>query len=229
MKAAIIAGGQGKRMRPLSENMPKTMVPVGGKPFIEWVVKWYINHGVRDFVILVGYKKEVLIDFLDSKAGEWGAKFAYSPEDTPLGTGGALKNAKHFLKDEKEFFVSNSDFVTNLDIKRLVLDGAVASVAVVPMKSPYGIVELKSSRVISFKQKPVLKDILMNAGIYRMSSRIFDYLPEKGEFEVHGFPTLVEQGMLNGVNFDGAYWRTADTIKEVEEISADLEQGLVSK
>lgn len=226
MKALILAGGQGKRMRPLTENVPKTMVEVGGKPFIYWTLKWLGSFGVHDIVLSVGYKKEALVDYLDSKSDELKARIEYSPEDEPLGTGGAVKLAQKFMKGEKEFIVTNSDFITNVDIKRLNLEGgALASVAVVPMKSPYGIVELKEGKVTSFRQKPVLPDILMNAGIYLMSTKIFDYLPEKGEFEIGPFGKLTTEGKLNATNFAGSYWRTADTIKEVEEISADIEKG----
>ncbi len=227
MKAIILAGGQGKRMRPLTENVPKTMVEVGGKPFIYWNVKWLSSFGIHDFVLSLGYKKEALIDYLDSKAGELKARFEYSPEDEPLGTGGAVKLARKFIKNDKEFVVTNSDFITNIDVRKMNLhDSAVASVAVVPMKSPYGIVELNGAKVTAFRQKPVLPNILMNAGIYLMSEKIFDYLPEKGEFETGPFGKLTEQGRLNATNFAGSYWRTADTIKEVEEISGDIEKGV---
>ncbi len=230
MKAVIIAGGHGKRMRPLTENVPKTMVEVGGKPFIDWIIKWFMSCGVNDFVLLVGYKKEVLMEHLDSKKDELGISVRYSAEEVPLGTGGALKNAQHLLDCEKEFAVVNSDFVTNIDIRKLSLrNGAVASVAIMPMKSPYGIVEMQGDLITRFRQKPVLNDVLMNAGIYVMSDKMFGYLPDKGEFETHGFPELVAQGKLNGYNFAGSYWRTADTIKEVEEINADIQGGVVFK
>jgi NDP-sugar pyrophosphorylase family protein len=96
MLAAILAGGFGKRLRPFTEESPKPLVQVAGEAIIDWQIKWLKKHGVRELVILAGYKKEKLIEHLGS-GSRHGVKITYVIEDEPLGTGGAIKNAEHVL------------------------------------------------------------------------------------------------------------------------------------
>src|SRR5271170_2248484 len=103
MKAVILAGGYGKRLRPLTDTIPKPLVEVAGRPIVDWQVRWLKSHGVNSYLMLVGYLKEKVINYFDSKKSELGIEIEYSEEKTQLGTGGALKNAEHMLKDDKEF------------------------------------------------------------------------------------------------------------------------------
>ncbi|MCS7109014.1 MAG: nucleotidyltransferase family protein [Sulfolobales archaeon] len=227
MKAAIIAGGFGKRLRPLTNDRPKPLVEVGGKAVIEWQIGWLRKYGVSTFVLLTGYLREVLIDYLGS-GSKFGIKVTYVVEDEPLGTGGALKNAENVLNDSV-FIAVNGDVITNLDVSELVRElvssDALATIALVPLKSPYGIVRLgRGGCVESFVEKPVLKEYLINAGVYALKPEAFKHIPERGDLERVTFPKLASEGLLKGVVFEGCYWKSIDTIKDVEEASKDLEQ-----
>lgn len=231
MKAVIIAGGLGKRLRPLTEDRPKPLVEVAGRPIIEWQIEWLKRHGVSSFIVLAGYHREKLMEFLGS-GSKFGVRVAYVVEDEPLGTGGAIKNAESVIGMET-FIAVNGDVVTNIPVRELVnyLDSsqsAVAAIALVPLRSPYGIVEVdESGRVTSFKEKPILEEYLINAGVYVMRSEIFSYLPPKGDIERDTFPKLAAEGKLIGKVFRGFYWRSIDTVKDVEEAGRELsEEGL---
>ena len=226
-KAVILAGGFGKRLRPLTEDRPKPLVEVAGRPIIEWQILWLRSHGIRDFVVLLGYKWERLVERLGS-GQRLGVRIAYVVEDEPLGTGGAIKNAEHLLRGEDYFIALNGDIITNLDVGRLVSRlmssrDVVAAIALVPLRSPYGVVELdQEGRIVRFVEKPTL-DYWINAGVYAMKPGILDYLPEKGDIERTAFPKLAEERRVLGEKFTDAYWRSIDTIKDLEEAARQIE------
>ncbi|ALL00276.1 sugar phosphate nucleotidyltransferase [Pyrodictium delaneyi] len=226
-KAVILAGGFGKRLRPLTEDRPKPLVDVAGRPIIEWQILWLRSHGVREFVILLGYKWERLVERLGS-GQRLGVRIAYVVEDEPLGTGGAIKNAEHLLKGEDYFIVLNGDIITNLDVNRLVAKlanskDALVAMALVPLRSPYGVVELdQEDHIVRFVEKPTL-DYWINAGVYAMKPGVLDYLPEKGDIERTAFPRLAEERRILGERFTDAYWRSIDTIKDLEEAARQIE------
>ncbi|MEJ2777861.1 nucleotidyltransferase family protein [Stygiolobus sp. CP850M] len=223
MKAVILAGGFGKRLRPLTDERPKPLIEIAGKPIIEWQIKWLKKFGVTSVFVLAGYKKEVLIDWVAKNQDKLGIPIAILTEDQPLGTGGAIKRLNGFISNGEKFFVLNGDILTNLDLSKLGDDKAVAVISLVPLRSPFGIVKVDSNgNIIQFVEKPVLKDFWINAGIYSMNSEIFEYLPEKGDIEKETFPLLAQKGLLKGITFDDVYWRSIDTLKDYEEANAEI-------
>jgi len=225
MKAAIIAGGFGKRLRPLTLEKPKPLVEVASKPIIQWQIEWFKMYGVDTIVVLTGYLREKIIEFLGS-GQKLGVNVVYVVEDEPLGTAGAIKNAEGVLSDSV-FLAVNGDIITNIPLDKLVNDliksDALASIALVPLRSPYGIVEVDSEgNVKSFKEKPMIEEYLINAGVYAMKPQILQYLPRKGDLERSVFPQLAKEGLLRGVIFKDVYWRAIDTVKDVEEVSKEL-------
>ncbi len=227
MKAAIIAGGLGRRLRPLTSDKPKPLVEVGGKPIIQWQIEWLRSYGVDTVVVLAGYHREKLVDFLGS-GSRFGVTVVYVVEEEPLGTGGALKNAENVLKNDDVFIAVNGDIITNIPINELVeelkkVKEALGVLALTPLKSPYGIVELgDDNKVKSFKEKPIIPNYLINAGVYAFKPEVFKYIPKKGDLEKDTFPKLASQGMLLGKVFLNCYWRSIDTLKDVEEASEEL-------
>jgi NDP-sugar pyrophosphorylase family protein len=225
MIGVILAGGLGKRLRPLTSNVPKPMVSIAGKPILVRQIEWLKNYGVRDFIFCVGYLKEKIIEYVGN-----GRKFEvnvrYSVEERSLGTGGALKNAEDFLKNETYFFVLNGDIITNLNPLKLLdeLKEDVAGViAVVPLTSPYGIVDIDGNRAVrGFREKPVLDEYLINAGVYCLKSSILKYLPVKGGIEVTAFPKLAQEGRLKAVKYGDVFWKSIDTHKDVDETERAL-------
>ena len=222
MKAAILAGGHGKRLRPITETIPKPLVEVAGKPILEWQMRWLKSCGVDSFVLMVGYLKEKVISYIDSKKAEIGVEVEYSEEKEQLGTGGALKNAEHLLKGEKEFFMLNGDNITNIAVNRMRLEGSIASIALVPLRSNYGIARLEGRRIVRFDEKPILPEYWMNCGVYLMSRDIFKHLPKNGSLETVTFAELSKAGALTGEKFESAYFKGVDSIKDMEEANADL-------
>jgi NDP-sugar pyrophosphorylase family protein len=227
MKAVILAGGHGKRLRPLTYTVPKPLVEVAGRPILDWQVRWLKSHGVTSFVMLVGYLKERVIEYFDSRKDELGVEIAYSEETTPLGTGGALKNAERLLKNEEQFLMLNGDNITNVEVSRMSLDGNLASIALVPLRSSYGIARLEGNRIVRFDEKPILPEYWMNAGVYLMSRKIFKHVPKVGSLEAVTFAKLSESGKLVGMKFPNAYFKGVDSIKDMEEANYDLESGKV--
>jgi mannose-1-phosphate guanylyltransferase len=231
MKALILAGGYGKRLRPLTDDRPKPMIEILNKPILAWQLSWLKLNGIDDVILCIGYRKEIIIDYVSKNIKDMNVY--YSVEDEPLGTGGAIKNVykSNLLKDEDKFIVINGDIITDLNISKMIVLGSNSSnsnsIAVVPLPSPYGIVEIDdvksdNARVLGFKEKPRLDQFWINAGVYYLSIDIIDYLPEKGSIEYDTFPLLVKECKLNAVKYNNVYWRSIDTHKDVEEASKEL-------
>ncbi len=225
MKVVILAGGLGKRLRPLTEDRPKPLVEVCGRPILEWQIIWMKRYGFKDFVLLLGYAREKVIEFLGS-GRSLGIRVSYVIEDEPLGTGGAIKNAESVLRNEDMFIVMNGDIITNLDPRPLMEavkndPRAVAGIALVPMRSPYGIVKVEDGYIKEFIEKPTL-EYLINAGVYVMKPEIFEYLPDKGDIERTAFPRLAQERRLRAHVYKDVYWKSIDTVKDLEEAASAL-------
>jgi mannose-1-phosphate guanylyltransferase len=223
----ILAGGLGKRLRPLTDEKPKTMIEVSGVPIIGWQLSWLANHGIRDVIISIGYLKQVVRNYV--RSGErFGVNVSYSEEAEPLGTGGALRTARDFIKENETFLMMYGDILTDLNPSKLMRDlkgdrdKAIGSVAAILLRSPFGIIDVINGHAKKFREKPILKDYLMNAGIYCLSSRIFQLLPEKGSFESTTLPKLAHQRkLLVTIYGESVRWRSIDSHKDIEE--AELE------
>ena len=223
MKAVILAGGYGKRLKPYTENVPKPLLPVAGRSILEWQVKWLKHYGFEEILICAGYLKEKLVNEVGSGV-KYGVRVGYVVEDEPLGTGGALKNAEHILRNDESFLLINGDILTDLDPNELLedLEGRyLGAIALVQLPSPYGIVKFdeKTRKVISFVEKPRLMDYWINAGVYVFKREVFNYLPERGDIEKTALPRLADDGKLKAHLFENAFWMSIDSHKDLEEAS----------
>ena len=226
MITVILAGGLGKRLRPLTSDRPKPMIQINNTPIIELQVKWLKKFGITDIIVLVGHLREKIKHHLaDGK--KFGVNIRYIEENVPLGTGGALKNAKdHIIQNgnsDSGFFVINGDILTNLD-PFTISDKGSMTLALVPLKSTFGIVETNGDLVSKFVEKPYIEDRWVNAGVYYFSNDIFDYLPDNGNLETVTLPMLVEKQKLKAKKFSNNYWRSIDSHKDVDEASKEIEQ-----
>ncbi len=212
MQALILTGGVGKRLKPLTDYVPKPLLPLDNIPIIEWQIRYFKKFGVKEFVICAGYKNEQLNNYLDTK--NLGVKINYSIEKTPLGTGGAIKNARRFVND-KNFFVINGDTITDLDPRQLKIKPN--SIALVPLRTTFGIVRLIGDKIIRFEEKPNISNYWMNAGIYHLSKEIIQYLPKKGNIENTVFPIFAKKGRLTAVKYPNVFWHSIDSHKDIEE------------
>lgn len=225
--ALILAGGLGKRLRPITYRIPKPMIKVGGKPIIFWQLELLKKHGVKDVVILAGYKAGAIIDAIGD-GSSLGMNVLYSVEDEPLGTAGAVKKAFGLIKTDT-FYVLNGDVITNIDLKllkeKLEKTGSLVAMAAVPLASPYGVLVIDNDYVVNFKEKPVFEDIWINAGIYLMRREVENHLPRKGSLEEQVFPELAKNRKLVVQKYPGAFWRSIDSHKDVEEVDKILKSS----
>jgi len=212
MKAILLSGGFGKRLKPLTDYLPKPLIPLCNYPIIEWQIRYFKKFGVKDIVICGGYRAEQVIKHLENK--NLGVRLEYSVERLPLGTAGALKKAAKFI-DTDDFFVANGDVITNLDLRKLKTHRN--SVAVIPLRTTFGIVHLNGQKVERFEEKPEMFDYWMNAGIYYLKKDIIRHLPKNGNLENTTFPVLAGQGSLNVVKYSNVFWKSIDSYKDMED------------
>ena len=218
MKTFILTGGFGKRLKPITDYVPKPLIPINNIPIIEWQIRYFKKFGLKEFVICSGYKNEQIKDYLEAKKN-LGVKIHYSVEKVPLGTGGAIKNASCFI-DESHFFVMNGDVITDLDPRNLQLKPN--SVAVIPLRTTFGIVNIMGDKVAKFHEKPIISEFWMNAGIYYLSKEIIKHLPKKGNIENSVFPLYSAKGRLFAVKYKKAFWHSIDSHKDIEECAKNI-------
>ena len=220
MKAIILAGGRGKRLRPITDYVPKSLVPINNIPIIEWQIKYLKKYGVKEIIICTGYKAEMIENFLAMK-NNLGVKIKFSIEKTPLGTGGAIKQAGLSIKD-KSFFVLNGDTITDINLNQLAKKQN--SIASIELKTKFGTIETKDDKVTKFNEKKEISNLWMNAGIYHLQKEILKDLPNKGDIEKTAFPEYAKKGKLTTVKFKNILWYSIDSFKDIEECSSELDK-----
>ena len=219
MKAIILAGGRGKRLKPVTDYVPKPLVPIKNIPIIEWQIRYLKKFGIKEVIICTGYKADMIESYLSMK--KLGMKIKFSIEKTPLGTGGAIKKAGKLIND-KSFFVINGDTITNIDLHQLA--SKKNAIAAIELRTKYGILETESNKIINFKEKKEISDTWMNAGIYHLQKEVLKKLPIKGDIEKTVFPDYAKKGMLNTIKFKNVEWFSVDSFKDMEECSERVEK-----
>jgi len=213
MKAIILSGGKGTRLKPITDYIPKPLIPINNIPILEWQIKYLKKFGIKDIIISTGYKYDQIENFLKSK-NNLGVSITLSVEKSPLGTGGAIKKASKFIKD-KSFFVINGDTITNIDLRKL--KSKTNSIASIELRTKFGVLITKKDKVYGFKEKKEIESIWMNAGIYYLSRDIIKDLPAKGNIENTTFPKYAKNGKLHLVKFKNVRWYSIDSHKDIEE------------
>ena len=216
MRAVVLVGGFGTRLRPLTFTTPKPMLPVGHRPIIENLVTMLARAGVDEVVLALGFKPQPFLDaFPDGRCA--GVPLHYAVEPEPLDTGGAIRFAAEHAGVDETFVVVNGDVLTDLDLGRLITrhrdTGAEATIHLTPVDDPsaYGVVELDDTgRVIRFVEKPApgtAPTNLINAGTYVFEPSVLSRIPSgrKVSIERETFPTHVDEGGLFAMSTDD-YW-----------------------
>jgi len=215
VKAVIIAGGFGTRLRPLSCTRPKHLFPIAGKPLLDWTLERLAKGGADEVVFAVNYLFQAFVKRYGESA--YGMKLHYSREARPLGTGGCVKNAEKIIGRDEPFLLLNGDVISNVDYAKLTAehrkDGATATMTLHRVDDPsrYGVVEIGEKNCIKrFVEKPErgkAPSNLINAGVYVLSPEIFDYIsterPVSIEREV--FTALTRDNKLFGYELDGLW------------------------
>ena len=222
MQALILAGGKGKRLKPITDYVPKPLVPINNIPIIEWQIKYLKKFGIKNIIICTGYKSKQIENFFLAK-NNFGVKILFSIEKTPLGTGGAIKNAGSAIRDDT-FVVLNGDVITNIDINKIKKEKNV--IVSIPLKTKYGVVSINDDKITKFSEKKELDDKWMNAGIYVLSKKILKDLPKKGDIEKTTFPKYATSKKLYVKKFRNAIWFSIDSFKDIEECSKKIKNNI---
>jgi len=218
MKALILAGGRGKRLRPLTDKIPKSLIPINKKPLIQYTIKYLKKFGINEIIICSGYKSKQIQNFLKKKKN-FGCKIEYSVEKNPLGTAGAIKNAIKNLSDES-FLVINGDIITNIDLKKILKKPN--TIAANELKTKFGTMEIKNNKILKFNEKTDVQNVWMNPGLYHLSRDILKILPRKGSLEAEIFPKLAKNKSLHTVKFKNVLWHSIDSFKDIELSSQEI-------
>lgn len=216
--AVVLVGGEGLRMRPLTEDMPKCMVPLRGRPILYWTLNWLRNSGFDHVVLGIAYRKEQVINFI--QGNPMGIDVDMSEHTVEGGTAEGFRLAIERHVDDENFLAMNGDELTNLDLARFsefhLRHKPLATIAVSPLRSPFGVLELDGSDVVAFREKPIFEDRLVSTGVYVFSRAILDYLPQEGSIEKTTFPLLAKKRLLKAYRLRGnERWLTINSAKDL--------------
>ena len=226
--ALSIAGGRGERLRPVTDNRPKPMVEIDGKPIIGYQVDWMRAQGVTDVVFLCGYMGKMIEDYFDDGTGH-GITAHYSFEETPLGRGGAIKRGLSLVpEDVRDVLVANGDIITNQPLDPIIdlhqTSGATGTMMLVPYPSQYGVVESDDQDVVTrFIEKGSLP-FWINAGVYLFKRQIEPLLPDVGDHETTTFQDLANEGRLAAYRSTMA-WTSIESPKDLSDITDQIREG----
>ncbi len=223
--AVVLAGGEGLRLRPLTDQRPKAMIPLAGKPIIGWIIEWLLRNGIARIVVGVAYKKEIVTEYLSSLS--LGVEVKISEHTVEGGTGEGFRLAIQRHVNDNAFLAMNGDEITNIPISEFAefhfRNGGLATIAVSHLRSPFGVVEITGNKIIGFREKAIL-DAYVSAGVYIFNREIIQFLPVKGNIETDTFPVLAQDGKLRAYRHKG-FWGTINTLKDLREIEMNLMSG----
>lgn len=214
-KALIMAGGFGSRLKEMTKDTPKPMLPLQGRPILEYAIELCKMHGITDISISVHYLGDKIKEYFGDGSSH-NVKITYVEEKEPLGTAGALRLHKDWLN--KPFLMCNADELKDIDLfamlRQHALTGAVATIALTRVDDPsqYGVVEPEGIKIKRFVEKPKIGEApsnLINAGLYILNPEVIPMVPRGFcMMEKEIFPRLAQQGKLFGFAFNGQWFDT---------------------
>lgn len=215
MEAILLAGGKGERLGEAARGRPKALVPVAGRPLAAYQVEWLVAAGVERVIVSCAAGKEPLFE---QELGGLGAEIVTAPEAEPLGRGGGLRLAASHRRREGPVFALNGDELLDLGLRALLdrheRSGAAATIAVAPMVSAFGVVDLdERDFVTGFREAPRLP-FWISVGCYVLGEEAIARLPERGDHEQSTFPELAAEGRLAAFRHEGL-WLTVNTPKDL--------------
>ncbi len=229
LEAVIMAGGKGARLRPLTEDLPKPMLPVGGRPLMERIVEQLQQAGIRQINVMTHYKPEKIIQhFGDGR--KYGVEMSYVNEDLPLGTGGALG----LLTPPRETqLVINGDILTQVDFKAMLtfhqdnLADMTVAVSHYEIMVPYGVIECEGAHIRSLKEKPHL-GFFVNAGIYLLEPSVYKFITNGQYFNMTDLIRWLLDAGQTVVSFPiREYWLDIGKHSDYMKAQNDVENGMI--
>src|SRR3989344_2558559 len=218
--ALLLAGGLGTRLRPITNDIPKVMAPVQGKPILEYNIALCKKHGIKNIVIVGGHKGEKIMDYFGN-GEKFGVKINYTGiEEESKGTAHAIAISKKFLN--RSFFAFNGDNLSDVDLTAMgkfhEANGKISTIALVERDDVenWGVARMQGSSILEFVEKPSRENApsnLINAGVYIFEQKIFDYLENAISLEHDVFPKLAEDGQLICYIHEGQ-WFPTDTMEK---------------
>lgn len=238
MKAVVLVGGEGTRLRPLTYAIPKPLLPIANQPFLERQLTWMAGHGIDEVVLSLGYLPDAFsAHFVGDRFGDLRLRYAVEPE--PLGTAGAIRFAAEHARIRERFIVCNGDVLTTLDLDALVRfhdeHGAQATIHLVrvPDPSAFGVVPtFPDGEVKAFVEKPPpgrAPTDWINAGTYVLEPEVLERIPPKinVSMERETFPRMLdERGRLYAMAAD-VYWLDIGTPEKYRQAHVDVMRGAV--
>ena len=239
MKSIIMAGGFGTRLRPLTNNLPKPMVPMANRPMMEHIIELLKKNSITDLTSLLYFQPEMLTERLGDGSA-FGVKLGYITLTVDLGTAGAVGSAMRQLPGDETTLIISGDVLTDIDLNKAVQfhkeKGSVATIVLTRVENPlpFGIVITDAEgRIARFLEKPSWGEVFsdtINTGIYILEKKVLDYIPVDREFDFSKdlFPALLEKGEpIYGYTAEG-YWKDVGSLEEYRIANMDILQGLVT-
>lgn len=225
----ILCGGYGKRLRPVTETVPKPLVEIKENyTILDKQLFDFKNAGVGDVYLLAGFLHEKIEEKYGSEYN--GLNIHYVIEDEPLGTLNAIRLGMEAIGDDCQCIIRNGDIVSDLNLRKMLEYGEKSSfdvtMFVTQMQSPYGIVELTGDKITSFKEKPIIEDSYINGGIYFTKGKLDFGEFKAGDIEKTLFPKLAKENNLGYYKENSIYWIAVDTSKELESVQKEYKNKI---
>lgn len=225
MKAVILCGGEGTRLRPYTYNAPKPMLKLGNRPILEYVLLNLKRNGFNEFIFTIGYLSEQIKEYFGD-GSDFGVSIEYFVEKERLNTAGSVLQAKDLIDDT--FFVGMGDQVTGIDVKQMLkfhkMKNNIATIGLKMQSTPYeyGIVEMDlDDNVSNFKEKPILTSFI-NSGMYLFEPEIFNYVKHKEDFAKDVFPRLLDKNKkISGYKFN-EFWADIGRVHDYETMNNSM-------
>ncbi len=226
IRAVIMAGGEGQRLRPFTNTIPKPLLPIGRKPIAQVIIERLKSLGFTNVTMALGYGADLVRAYFRD-GSQFGLSVDYYEEHQKLGTAGALAKIPG-LKDTPAFLVTNGDVLTDLDYSVLlsehIASGNIMTVSTIyrDMVCPYGIIEADKDRLTSIKEKPKF-EFIANAGIYALSAHALNFIPEKVPFDMTELIQILnDNDQPVGVKQIEGFWFDLATVDDFDKASAQL-------
>jgi len=224
MQVVVLCGGKGTRLSEFTEQLPKPLIEVGGKPVLLRIMETYAHYGHKDFILCLGYKGDKIKEYFKNNKS-----FNIDFVDTGLDSSKAerIMKAKDYVKGD-DFFVTYGDDLSDVDINKLLKfhlkNRKIVTLTAVDLLSPFGVLEVnKKNEVVRFREKPKL-DYLMNGGFYVFNKKIFNWIKKGHDLEKETFEELAKKKMICAFYHKG-FWKSMNTLKDVMELNEMFAKG----